>query len=145
MLHQTFHRNVGVLDHGQAAINDLRQIVRRHVCGHTDGNTRGTIDQQSGNLGRQDRGFGQAVVEVVGQVHRLFIEIRQHLLGDFPKPGLGVTHGRRIVAINGTKVSLTIYHGIAHGPVLGQTNHGVVNRAVTVWVILTQHLSYDSC
>ena len=144
VLHQSLHRNVGVIDHGHTAVDDLGQVVGRHVGGHAHGNARCTIDEQVRNLGRKHSRLLEAVVEVVGQVDCLLVQVGQHLFGHFPKAGLRVTHGRGVVSVNGAEVSLTIHHGIAHGPILRKAHHRVVHGAVSMRVVLAQHLSDDT-
>jgi hypothetical protein len=40
-------------------------------------------------------GSSKRVVEVGPHVHRLLVQVREHLFGDLPHAGLGVAHGRR--------------------------------------------------
>ena len=56
-------------------IHDLRQIVRRNVSGHADGDAIGAVDQQVGNLGRQDHRLGAGIVEILDKIHRVFINV----------------------------------------------------------------------
>ena len=144
VLHEPLHRNVGVVDHGDATVHHLSEVVRRHVGGHADRDTGGSIDEQVGNLGREHRGLLQAVVKVVGEVNGLLVEVGEHFLGDLPETGLGVSHGGGVVPVDGTEVSLTIHHRIAHGPVLSKADHGVVHGAVSVRMVLTEHLPHDT-
>ena len=100
VLHQPLHGDVRLVDHRHAAIDHLRQVVGRHVGRHADRDACGTVDEEVGNLGREHRGLLQAVIEVVGEVDGLLVEIGEHLLGNLAKAGLRVPHGRRVVSVD---------------------------------------------
>ena len=59
ILHQAVGIDIGVVDIGTAAIDDLTEVVGRHIGSHTYGNTVTTIYQQIGNLGWHDGGLCQ--------------------------------------------------------------------------------------
>ena len=59
ILHQPIDRNVGIIDHGREAIDHFRQVVRRDIRRHADGDAVGTIHKQVRNAGRQDERFLQ--------------------------------------------------------------------------------------
>ena len=44
VVHQFFIGDVAVTDHGDDAVNDFAQVVGRDIGGHTNGDTRGTVD-----------------------------------------------------------------------------------------------------
>ena len=50
----------------------------------------------------------------------------------------GVSHGRRRIAINRAKISLPIDQRIAHGEILRQANHSVVDHGFAVRMILAR-------
>ena len=143
--HEVFDRAVWIVDKVHHAFHHFAEVVRRHVGRHAHGNARGPVDQKVGNFCGENRGFFQALVEVGPELHGLFVEIRQHVFGHFPQSRLGVTHGGGVVPIDGAKVPLSVNHGVSQGPMLGHAHHGIVHRAVSVRVILAQHLPYNPC
>ena len=54
-LAQLVDGDLGVVEMGDAGVDDLAQIVRRNVGGHADGDAARAVDQQVRELGRQDR------------------------------------------------------------------------------------------
>jgi len=137
-------RDFGIVDIGTAGVDDLGEVVRSHVGGHTDGDTAGAVDNQQGNLRRQDRRLVNGVVEVERPVDGLLVDVGHHLVGNLAHAGLGITHGRRRIAVHRTEVTLAVDERITHRPLLGQTHHGVVDRTVAVGVELTQHVADDT-
>ena len=60
------------------------------------------------------------------------------------EPALGVTHRRRVIAVDIAEVSLPVDQRIALREILRQPNQGVVDRNVPVRVILANHVSDDA-
>jgi hypothetical protein len=54
---------------------------------------------------------------------------------------LGVTHGRRHIAVDRAEVALAVDQHQAHRERLGHADQGEVDRGVTVRVILTHHVT----
>ena len=46
--HQVIQRCLGVTEQVDRSLNDLNEVVRSHIGGHTDGNTAGTVDKKVG-------------------------------------------------------------------------------------------------
>ena len=132
-----------VVDEGDLRVHDLAQVVRRDVRRHPDRDARRAVDQQVGQLRREDRRLAVLAVVVVREVDRLAIDVRQHLRRDRRQAGLGVAHGRRRVAVHGAEVALAVDERVAHREVLGQAHQGVVDRGVPVRVKLAHHLADD--
>ena len=55
VLHQLFDGDVGIINLRANAIDDLAQVVRRHVGGHADGDARAAVDQQVRETRRERR------------------------------------------------------------------------------------------
>ncbi|MPN50836.1 hypothetical protein SDC9_198475 [bioreactor metagenome] len=51
----------------------------RHLRGHPHGYAVGTVHQEIGELGRQDRRLLQGTVVVVREVHGVLVQIRQEV------------------------------------------------------------------
>ena len=141
ILYEILALDLGVVDIGAAGIDHLAQIVRRHVGRHTYGDTARTVDKKQRNLCRQHGRLLYSIVEVERPVDRLLLDVCHYLVGDLLHACLGITHGRRRVAVHRTEVTLTLDQRIAHRPVLGHTHHSFVYRAVAVGVELTEHVT----
>ena len=128
MLQNLGQASLRVLDQLNGGADHFIQIVRWDIGRHADRNTIRTVHDQVGNARRQHRGFHGALVVVGNKVDRVLIDVGQHLRRQCASCGLGVTHGRRRVAIHRAEVALTIHHGIAHAEGLRQPHHGVVDR-----------------
>ena len=57
-------RDLGIVEVGDAGVDHLAQVVRRDVGGHADGDAARAVDQQVGELGRQDGRLLQRAVVV---------------------------------------------------------------------------------
>ena len=133
IVHQELHR-----------LDDLAQVVRRDVGCHTDRDAARAVDQQVGNLGGKDGGLLQPVVEVGLEIDRVLVDVLQHGHGNPGQPGLGVTVGCGGIAIDRTEIPLTVHQRIAQRELLDHAHQGVVHRAVTVRVVLAEHVAHDS-
>ena len=145
IFHELVDGDLRPLDQRHAGPDHLPQVVRWDVRCHAHRDTRRAIHQQVGYLGGQDRGHGQRLVIIRDKVHRLAIEVLEELLRDPRHAHLGVALRGGGIAVHGTEISLSVDQGIAHGEVLGEAHDGVVDGAVAVWVIFTDHLSHHSC
>ena len=133
-----------LLEHEDAGIDDLRQVVGRDVGRHADGDAGGTVDQQVGEGGGQDERFAQGAVEVVGEVDRVLADVGQQVQGGRRQAGFGVAHGSRRVAIHRAEVALPVDEQGAHGEILRHACHGFVDGGIAVRVVLAEHLADDA-
>ena len=90
----------------------------------------------------QHRGLFQAVIVVRLKIHRLLVDVLEHLHRELVHPGLGVPVGGGGVAVDRAEVAVAVHQHIAHGEVLGQAHHGVIDRGVPVGVIAPQHRTH---
>ncbi len=146
--HQVFHGHVVhplvAVDHIDQGVAELAEVVRRDVGGHAHGDAGGAVQEQVGDAAGQDGRLFQAAVEIVHEIHRVLVNVHQHLFGDGGEPGLGIAHGRGAVAIHGAIVPLPVHQAVAHGKVLGQPHHGLIDGAIAVGVVLAEHLADDA-
>ena len=143
-LHQLIHRDVWIIYVCHTAIDNFAQIVGRHVGGHTYGNTRSTIDQEVRYARRHHCRLLSRVVEVIAHIHRLLVEVLHHRLAQQAEACLGVSHRCRRVAVYGAEVAVAVHQHLTHIPWLGQAHQSAIHRAVTVGMILTEHLTHDT-
>ena len=142
-LHQLVNSQVRIVNKGDQPVHDLGQVMGRNLGRHAHGNTLGTVDQDIGYLGGQDRWFLQRVVIIGDKINGLLIQVGNDFLIQPGHPGLGIPHGRRGIAIHGTEVSLAVYQGIAKGKILGHADQGIVGGRITVGMILTNNVTDD--
>ena len=141
VLHKLVDGDVVVVNVCYTAIEDFAQVMGGHIGGHTYGDAVGAVDQEVGHPRREDGGLF-ALVGIGGHhVDGVLLYVGHHLVGYLLHAALGVTHGRRAVAVNAAEVTLTVDHGVAHIPRLRHTNHGKVHRRVAMGMVLTQHLA----
>src|SRR5690554_8116359 len=144
MLHQVVDGQGVVVDQRQAGVDHLHHVVGGDIGGHAHGDTGGAVDQQVAHVGSQQAGVALGAVVVVGPVDGVLLEVGQQLMGQARHAHLGVTHGRRAVAVDGTEVALAVHQHVAHGEVLGHAHDGVVDGAITVRVIFTDDIAHHA-
>ena len=145
VVHQLFDGNVGVVNVSHAAINYLAQVVCRNVSCHTYGNTTRTIHQKVGDACRHYAGFVARVIKVTVHVNRFLLNVLHHSLAYGREACFSITHSCCRVTIHWTKVSLTFDQGVTHIPWLCQTHQSSIYRTITVWVVLTEHITHYTC
>ena len=120
------------------------QVMRRDIGCHAHSNSRGAVQQEVGQAGWKDGRFLQGAIKIIQKINGVFIDILEHFPGKRCQAGFGITHGCRSVAINGTKISLSIHQRVAHGKILGQASHGVVHCHIAVGMIFPQHFTNNA-
>ena len=142
VLHQLRKPRLRVFQQADAGVYHFPEIVGRDIGGHAHGDAAAAVDQEIGEAGGQDPGLFPCLVEVWVPVHGVLVDIPEHLVGYFGEPCLGVAVGCRGVSVHGAEVAVAVHQHVAHGEVLGQTHHGVVDRAVSVGVVAAQHVAH---
>ena len=134
---------IGLIDQGNQGIHDLPQVMGRNVGRHADSNARHAVQEQVGQLRRQHHRL--VALSIVGgpHRHRILRQLRQHLHGDVLQPHLGVPHRGGRIAIHRAEVPLTVDHRIPQREGLRHARERLVDRQVTVRVMLTHHLAND--
>ena len=115
--------------------------MRRNVGGHADGNAGAAIDQQVGESGRKHSGFLSAAVVVRGEVDGVLVDVAHHFHCQVREAALGVARGGGTVVTRRPEVSLALHQWVAQHPRLGESHQRVVNRGVTVRVIVAHHIA----
>ena len=136
--------DVRIVDVSAAGGNDFAEVVRRNVGGHTDGNTVGAVNQQVRITRGQNRRFLNGFVIVRHKIDGFLVDIFNQRVSHLFQTGFGITHGRGRVTVHRTEVALSVYQRQTHGERLRHTNHGIVNRAVAVRVVFTEHIADDT-
>ena len=118
VLHQSVGVDVGIVYVGAATVYHLAEVVRRYVGGHAHGYSVAAVDEQVGYFRRHDGRLLQGVIKVVGHVDGVLVEVVHDVLAHLRQAALGVSHGRRRVAVNAAEVTLAVNERVAHVPVL---------------------------
>ena len=108
-----------------------------------DRNAAGAVNEQVGDIGRQHGRLGPGVIIVRTKIDGVFIDVRQQRFGQLGQPGLGVPHGGGRIAVHRSVVPLAVHEEIAHVKVLRHPNQRVVDRRVTVGVVVPHDLADD--
>ena len=119
--------------------------MRWDAGGHTYSNSVGSVYQKVRDSYRKHYRFFLGLVEVRHKVHNVLIKIFQkNLLGQLLKTCLCVSHGCGSVSLNGTKVSMSVNQCTTFLKFLRHDYKSIINRTVTVRMIFTHGISYDT-
>ena len=143
-IHQPVGGAVGVIDEVANGVANLPQIMGRNVGGHTNRDTRCSVDHHIGHAGRQNPGLLDGIVEIQREVDRVVIDVGQQFFGYIGQPRFGVTHRCRRVAVDAAKVALSVDQWVAQGKWLGHAYQGVVHGGFSVRVELPQYFPGDT-
>ncbi len=132
-----------IVHHLNRRVDHFGQIVRRNVRRHPHRDPIRAIHNQVRNPRRQHHGLQRRLIIVRRKIHRLHVNIGQHLARDPHHAALRVSHRRRRIAVHRTKVALPVNHRITQAERLRQTHQSVVDRRVPVRVIHTHRLTHD--
>ncbi len=127
IVHQPFRVYFRIVNVSQACVDGLRKVMRRHIGGHTYGNTLRAVDKQVGDTGREHYRLLARIVVSRLEVHSVRVDIAEHLLPYFLKAHFSVTHGGRAVTVNGAEVAVAVNKTLPHGPWLRHTHDCAIN------------------
>jgi hypothetical protein len=141
VLQQVARLQLRVVDQRQAGRDQLPEVVRRDVRRHAHRDADRAVEQQVRHLGRQDRRLELLLVVVRRPVDGVLLQVGQQLAGQLVHAHLGVTHRRRVVAVDAAEVALTVDQRVAHREVLREPDQRVVDRLVAVRVVLADDVA----
>ncbi len=133
-----------VVDHERAGRNHLAEVVRRDIRRHADGDAGRAVNEKVREAGRQDARLLLGVIEVRDEVDGVLSDVRHHLHRDLCQSCLGVSHGRRTVAVHRTEVSVAVHEAVAHAPGLCHVHEGAVDRRIPVGMVLAHRIADDT-
>ena len=142
--HKLVHRDVGVVNHCNRTVDNLRKVMRRNVRRHTDSDTVRTVYKEVGVSCREYGGFFFRCVEVGNEVHRFLVEVFEHFRRKLGELCFRITHSRRRVTVDRTEVTVAVYKGEVDGEVLRKTYECIINGTVAVRVIFTHTVTDDT-
>ena len=130
-----------LVDHRHDRVDDLSQVVGRHVGRHADGDSRRAVDEQVREpRGQHERLPARAVV-VRAEVDRVGIDVAEQFCRDRRQAGLGIAVRSSRVAVDVAEVALWVDEGVAQGELLRHPHKGVVDRRVAVRMEALHHLA----
>ena len=138
------NRDIRIINSSTDAINDLSHVVGRNIGGHTNRDTGSSVHEEVWNGRRKHHRLGGVFIVGCLMVDCLLFEISQHGRTHVRQTGLGISHRSRGITLNRTEVPLTINKRFTHRPRLGHIHQGRINRAITMWVILTHGLTHNT-
>ena len=145
VLHQLRDGDIAVgVDEIQTSADQLFEIVRRDVCRHADRDAADSVGQQVRIASRQHDRLVLASVVVRPHFDGVEPQLVHELLGDRGQPSFRVPLMRGRQPHDRAEVALTIHQRIPHGEVLSHANERLVDRDVTVWVVVRERLTDDS-
>ena len=127
MLHQRFNGDFGIGNLRNHTINDFAQIVRRNVGCHANGDSACAVYQNVWKTRGQHAGFGFGAIIIRLKIDCFLINILKQRHRRFCQARLSVTHGGWRIAVDGTKVALTINQRQTHGKNLRHAHQRIVN------------------
>ena len=139
--HQLMHRDIGIFNQSNQAVNNLDYIMGWDLGGHTNGNTLRSVDQDIGNPGGHNRGLQHGVIVGGNKINGFLVQIGNQFLVKPGHPCLGIPHCGRGITVHGAEVTLAIHQGIAQGKMLSHPDQGVINSGITMWMILTNDIT----
>ena len=125
------------------AVNDLAEIVRRHVRRHADRNARAAVDEQIWKCRRKNRRLGQALVVVRDEIHRVLVHVGHQHRAEMRQPRLGVTHRRRRIIFHRTEIAFAIHQLLAHRPRLRHVDERRINHRLAVRMVVAGSVAAD--
>ena len=113
-LHEVVDGAVRMVDLPLHGVAEFGEVVRRDVRRHADGDARGTVEKEVGDLGRQDCGLRGAAVVGGDHVDGILVDVLAKILGKLAHANLGVAGGRRAVAVDVAEVAVAVNELVAH-------------------------------
>ncbi len=133
-----------VLDKKVERVAKLRHVMRRDVGRHTDRDTGRAVRQQVGEIRGHNHRFDRFAVVGRAEVDGILVDVFQKQLGDLGQARFGISHRGGVIAIDVAEVALPVHQRIAHGKILRQTHHGIINGAVAMRVIFTDDVTHNT-
>ena len=141
VLDQLVDPEVGLLEQCLAGVHHLPEVVGRDVGRHAHGDSRGAVDEQVRDLGRQRRGFLLLAVVVRDEIDGFLLDVGEQLRGDAVQAALGVAVGRSRVAVDRAEVPLPVDQRVAHGEVLRHAHQRLVGGVVAVRMVFAEDVA----
>ena len=122
---------------------DLRQVVRRHVGRHADGDAGGAVDQEIRESRRKNDRLGFRAVVVRAKWHGALLDLGEHLVRDAREPAFRVAHRGGAVAVERAEVAGPIDERIPQRERLRHAHQRLVERGIAVRMVAPHHVADD--
>ena len=143
--HQPTGADIIILHVCLHSIHHFAQVMRRDAGSHTNGDSVCSVYKEVWNTHRKYYRLLLCFIKVRHKVHNVLIKVFQkNLLGQLLQTGLCVSHGCGSVSLDGTKVSMSVHQCTALLKFLRHDYKRIINGAVTVGMIFTHGISYDT-
>ena len=143
VLHELLDRDVRVVDLSANAIDDLTEIVGRHVGRHPHRDPRSAVDEQVRKRRWKHRRLRQGLIVVRDEIDGLLFHVLHEEASKVRHARLGISHRRRRITFDGTKVPLRIHQWNPDGPGLAHIHQGRVNHRLAVRVVVPRGVTAD--
>ena len=117
--------------------------MRRDIGRHADGDARGAIGEQVGEIGRQHRRLLLAPVVIGAEIDRVLVDAVEQMRGDRGQPRLGVAVGGGVIAVDIAEIALAVDQRIADGEILREPRQRVVDRLIAVGMEVAHGVADD--
>ena len=136
------HRRVAKVREDE--VDDLAEIVARGGGRHADRDALGAVQQEVRDTCRQHHRLPQGLIVIRLKRHHR-IEVRQHaVIRELLELRLGVSRCGCGVALDRTEVTLAMHHRLHTLEILRHDDQGVVDRGITVRMVLTHRITTDT-
>ena len=141
VFHQSFDRDVGVIDLRANAVDHFTEIVRRDVRRHANGDAGAAVDEEVRESGGENRWLRPRLVIVRHEIDRLLVHVGHERGAEMGHARLGVTHRGRRIAFDRAKVALAVNERFAHRPRLRHVDKRRINHRLAMRVIVTARVA----
>ena len=141
VFHQSFDRDVRIVDLRANAVDHFTEIVRRDVRRHADGDAGAAVDEEVRKSGRENRWLRPCLVIVRHEIDRLLVHVGHERGAEMRHARLGVTHRGGRIAFDRTKVALAVNERFAHRPRLRHVDERRINHRLAVRVVVTARVT----
>ena len=124
-------------------VDDLGEVVRRDVGGHTHRDALRAVHQQVGEPAGEDQGFLELAGVVVDEVDGVLVDVGEHVECHRGESTLGVA-GRSRRFVERTEVALRVDERMTQAERLSHAHEGVVDRRVAMRVVLAHDFTGDA-
>jgi hypothetical protein len=143
-LYQLIDRDLRLLDQSDRGVKDLRQIMRRDLRRHSDGDSFRTVYEQIRKPRRHNLRLGKRIVVVRLEIDSFFLDVGEHFVRQLFEADFGVTHRCGIISVDRAEIPLAIDKRISQRKILGESHNRVVNGRIAMRMILTDRVSDDT-
>ena len=141
--HQFRNRDLRLVNLCTDAVHDFAEIVRGHVCGHANRDSRAAVDEQIRKRRRKNSRLGETLVVVRDEIHRVLVHVLHQRRAEMRQTRLGITHGRRRIVFDRSEVTFSINQFLTHCPRLRHVHKRRIDHRFAVWMVVAGSVTAD--